>query len=88
MSEETYQQKQKEMDDEYEALCRRCGWCCGARDGDPCVNLEKLADGTYFCRVYPNRIGQQKTVSGKSFTCIPIRVVRTYHKLYPLCPYL
>lgn len=73
MSEATYLQKQKEEFKEYDALCRRCGACCGAYDGDPCVHLEKNEGNKYHCNIYDNRIGMQKTLSGKQFACVPIR---------------
>ena len=57
---------------EYEQLCNRCGACCGAYDGDPCVHLKKDNKGRYYCAVYPNRLGDQKTVSGEDFECVPI----------------
>ncbi len=83
-----YQQKQREFAEEYESLCRRCGSCCGAYDGDPCANLEKTPDNRYFCRVYNARLGPQKTVSGKSFTCVLIRENLKKSRLpFPRCPY-
>ena len=56
---------------EFEAVCTKCGSCCGALD-DPCSNLARKEDGTYWCQVYPTRLGPQRTVSGESFTCVPI----------------
>jgi hypothetical protein len=88
MDELVYQQKQREHAGEHESLCRRCGACCGAYDGDPCVNLEKTADNRYFCKVYNARLGLQKTVSGKSFTCVLIRENLKKSPLpFPRCPY-
>ncbi|MBF0486404.1 MAG: hypothetical protein HQL16_07825 [Candidatus Omnitrophica bacterium] len=58
-----------------ESLCRHCGACCGAKE-DPCEHLVFLSDGKSSCRVYPNRLGPQRTVSGKAMTCIPIRQKR------------
>ena len=69
-------QKQKEEFIEYEARCRRCGACCGANDRVPCVNLEKREDNKYYCKAYSNRIGMQRTLSGKQFACVPIRDLR------------
>ncbi|MBD3425920.1 MAG: hypothetical protein GF409_01660 [Candidatus Omnitrophica bacterium] len=57
---------------EFESLCKRCGRCCGASD-DPCANLVRVASGEYFCRDYNNRLGPQRTVSGKEFNCVSIR---------------
>jgi uncharacterized cysteine cluster protein YcgN (CxxCxxCC family) len=88
MTEEAYKKKLEEAEAQREALCLRCGSCCGAYDIDACVNLEKLIEGTYTCKVYPRRLGLQKTVSGKTFTCVPIRDLRRFHTVYPLCPYL
>ncbi|MFA5005238.1 MAG: hypothetical protein WC561_03810 [Candidatus Omnitrophota bacterium] len=76
MDDIAYSQKQKEEQEQYESLCRRCGACCGAYSGDPCLNLEKEPSGKYRCKVYENRIGMQKTVSGKNFACVPIRDLR------------
>lgn len=59
---------------EYEALCKRCGKCCGA-ETDPCDNLKKDACGGYYCASYESRLGRQVTVSGRVFTCVPIREV-------------
>jgi hypothetical protein len=88
MDELVYQQKQREHAKEYESFCRRCGACCGAYDGDPCANLEKAADSRYFCKVYNARLGPQKTVSGKSFTCVLIRENLKKSPLpFPRCPY-
>ncbi len=71
---ELYQQWQKDRHEEWEAKCGRCGACCGAFDGDPCVHLQK--DGThYYCDVYENRFGPQKTVSGRDINCVHIRSV-------------
>jgi hypothetical protein len=76
MDEVAYLQKQEEELIKYEALCRRCGACCGAFDGDPCEHLKKDESGKYFCPVYDQRIGVHKTVSGKQFACVPIRDLR------------
>lgn len=55
-----------------ESLCKRCGKCCGV-NSDPCVNLIAEAPGIYACGIYDNRLGPQRTVSGKDFTCVPIK---------------
>ena len=62
----------KEKEDELEKLCRRCGACCGAED-DPCIHLKKDTSGKYYCDIYPHRFGEQVTVSGEKFRCVPIR---------------
>jgi len=67
-----YEKYLKEQAADYESLCKRCGECCGA-DNDPCANLVMEGPAKYVCRVYDQRLGSQKTVSGKSFTCVPIR---------------
>ncbi|MFA5362698.1 MAG: hypothetical protein WC335_05560 [Candidatus Omnitrophota bacterium] len=89
MDDPVYRQKQREYAEEYESLCRRCGACCGAFDGDPCANLRKSADNNgYFCKVYDTRLGPQKTVSGKPFTCVLIRENLKKSSLpFPGCPY-
>jgi hypothetical protein len=76
MIENNYTQKQKEEQEKYEALCKRCGSCCGAGDGDPCVKLRVDEAGKYFCSIYATRLGMQKTRSGVNFACVPIRDLR------------
>lgn len=68
-----YESHLKQKEREYENICIRCGECCGATDGDPCVNLiyDELKQ-YYICKDYDNRLGKQKTISGKTFTCVPI----------------
>ncbi len=87
MEDEAYEARLRELEVLYEARCLRCGCCCGAYGVDPCAQLEKCADGTYSCKVYETRIGTQKTISGKTFSCVPIRQVMLYHKPFPNCPY-
>jgi uncharacterized cysteine cluster protein YcgN (CxxCxxCC family) len=60
---------------EYEALCRRCGSCCGIKDGDPCEHLRLTAEGKSFCDIYENRFGLRRTRSGREFYCVPIRKI-------------
>ncbi|MEW6170225.1 MAG: hypothetical protein AB1472_01490 [Candidatus Omnitrophota bacterium] len=67
-----YQDKKLE---EYESQCKRCGACCGVFEDDPCQNLILEEDKKYSCKVYDNRFGLQKTMSGKEFLCVPIRKV-------------
>lgn len=57
---------------EWEDKCSHCGACCGVLD-DPCENLQKDLNGRFSCGVYNQRYGPWHTVSGKEFTCIPIR---------------
>ncbi|MFA5346244.1 MAG: hypothetical protein WC315_08240 [Candidatus Omnitrophota bacterium] len=76
MNEAEYLRKQEEEQVKYEALCRRCGACCGSLDGDPCEHLKQDGSGKYFCPIYDHRIGMHKTISGKQFACVPIRDLR------------
>ncbi|MFC1514592.1 hypothetical protein ACFL5X_01655 [Candidatus Omnitrophota bacterium] len=55
-----------------ERLCIRCGACCGAYDGDPCLYLKKHKKGYYHCEIYATRLGTRITVSGEDFDCVPI----------------
>lgn len=57
---------------EWEARCHRCGACCGSLE-DPCENLQKAANGRFYCTVYDHRFGKWHTVSGKEFNCVPLR---------------
>jgi len=76
MDRTAYLQRQKEEEAGYEARCKRCGACCGSLGDDPCSRLRKEASGKYFCSVYDTRIGKQFTISGKEFSCVPIRYLR------------
>ncbi|MDP8260378.1 MAG: hypothetical protein P9L96_05210 [Candidatus Gygaella obscura] len=86
MNSSNYVNKQQEDYLRYEGLCKKCGACCGAFD-DPCVNLKKDSNNKFYCKVYNNRFGSQKTVSGKFFNCVPIRDVLKFEPLYPDCVY-
>lgn len=66
------QQSQEQL---WEAKCNRCGACCGVAEGDPCEHLNQDADGKYFCQIYERRFGLHKTVSGREFRCVPIRLI-------------
>lgn len=68
----------KEREESYEAVCVRCGACCGAYDGDPCARLRKDATGAFFCDDYDNRLGPQKTVGGKRFNCVYVKDIMRY----------
>ncbi len=76
----------KALEDRYELRCLRCGRCCG-RDSDPCEHLEQVQEGEYRCRIYSNRFGVHKTVSGKSFRCVSIQEVKRNGYLPPGCGY-
>jgi hypothetical protein len=82
-----YLKEQNRQLEKYEALCRHCGVCCGAGI-DPCANLVKGQDSRYYCTIYRFRIGQQKTVSGKSFNCVSIRDVLKFDPPNPDCAYI
>ncbi len=69
---ELYQDKRRQ---EYEALCKRCGACCGALDKDPCEHLKPAENNKYLCDIYAHRFGLRSTVAGKKFLCIPIRKI-------------
>jgi uncharacterized cysteine cluster protein YcgN (CxxCxxCC family) len=58
---------------EHESLCKKCGSCCGIKDGDPCEHLKKSDKNTYYCDIYEDRFGLRKTISGKEIVCVPIR---------------
>jgi len=88
MEEILYIHKQTQQQKQYEALCKRCGSCCGAFDGDPCSNLAMDEENKYYCRVYDERFGPQKTLSGKIFNCVPIReLVKRFDRIYNSCAY-
>ncbi len=73
---------------EHEALCRRCGICCGSEDGDPCEHLRREKSGEYFCSIYNDRLGMQKTVNGNTFRCVPIEIaLKTNPELRKRCAY-
>ena len=72
MNRTAYESHLKETFIKYDSICRRCGKCCGT-DNDPCVNLTLEENGKYKCLVYENRLGPQKTISKKFFTCVPIK---------------
>ncbi|MFA5088301.1 MAG: hypothetical protein WC552_04630 [Candidatus Omnitrophota bacterium] len=73
--EHPYEQLQKRQLREWEALCRHCGACCGATEGDPCEHLLHLESGQCACDIYEHRFGLHKTRSGKTFYCLPIREI-------------
>ena len=74
MDDAAYSDNQRRNSEEYEAICKKCGKCCGL-ETDPCANLKKSDSGGYYCAVYPSRLGRQVTVSGRVFTCVQIREV-------------
>lgn len=86
MDDNLYKKKQDERFVELEALCKRCGKCCGV-ETDPCSDLVKSPDGRYTCKIYDERFGLRKTVSGRSFTCVPINEVINKGMPYSSCGY-
>ncbi len=87
MGEKTYAAHQEETFRDHESLCGRCGKCCGSEDGDPCSKLKKDVAGNFFCLEYDLRLGLQKTISGKYFTCVTVRELMKYDALRPGCAY-
>lgn len=88
MDEARYAKYQKEQIERFEGVCRRCGECCGSQDGDPCANLSRdAATGGFYCADYDNRLGPQKTVSGRMFNCVPIRGIKRMGLLRLGCAY-
>ena len=85
--EETYRKKQDQGLVEHEALCKRCGKCCGTDSSEPCANLGTDPQGKYYCKSYDNRLGAQRTISGRTFTCVPIRDVLSKGLPYEGCGY-
>ena len=69
----SYNDNQRRKQREHEALCKRCGACCGILEGDPCEHLKKGQDSRYFCDIYENRFGLRNTVKGEPVLCVPIR---------------
>lgn len=87
MDETEYMKRLEEKSAAHEALCKRCGVCCGAHGPDPCANLSRGPDGRYSCVSYADRLGPQKTVSGHIFTCVTMRDVHDHGVFYPECAY-
>lgn len=71
-----------------DALCTRCGVCCGATDGHPCEHLRRDADGRHFCAIYADRFGPHRTVDGQRFECVSIRRVIEWTGGYAGCGYV
>ena len=81
-----YNEYLRKKEAEFEAICIRCGECCGSAD-DPCRNLVKQKSGGFICKAYENRFGPQKTVSGAEFMCVSIREHILGETLRPTCAY-
>ena len=71
-----------------EAVCTRCGVCCGATDGHPCEHLRPAGKGEFVCAIYENRLGPHATVDGRAFVCVPIRKVIEHNGGYADCAYV
>jgi len=71
---------------EYEKACGRCGSCCGAYN-DPCSMLIQLPDKTCHCKDYENHLGQQYTVSNRTFNCVAIKDLIKKDAAPPGCVY-
>ena len=87
MEDESYEKGLARGQAQFEEMCSRCGDCCGGDTDDPCHNLQKDQDGLYFCRDYKDRLGLQKTVNGRLFECVEIRVHIAKGKLSHRCGY-
>ena len=88
MDDKRYEKHLMTQSERYEGACKRCGECCGSTDGDPCANLDRdTVSGRYFCRSYDDRLGPQKTLSGRMFNCVPIRDIIRQGLLRPNCAY-
>ena len=66
-----YQEYRKKQEQDWEAVCTRCGACCGAYE-DPCKHLITASDGKYTCEIYQERFGERETTGGKKFKCVHI----------------
>ncbi|MCA9393409.1 MAG: hypothetical protein KC900_04325 [Candidatus Omnitrophica bacterium] len=80
-TESSYLKWRVDQERKWEALCSRCGACCGAAEGDPCEHLQVDGSGRYCCAVYQNRFGWHQTVNGEPLRCVPIRDI--LHKSWP-----
>jgi len=74
MDDMAYVENRRKNSEEYEALCKQCGKCCGL-ETDPCAKLKKDTSGKHYCVAYESRLGRQVTVLGRVFTCVEIREV-------------
>ena len=82
-----YAAYQNDKLNDFEAKCKCCGRCCGAEDGDPCENLVRNFGTSYYCKIYDLRLGLQKTVSGKIFSCVSIGELIRRGSLREACAY-
>ena len=70
-----YERVQQDTVMAWEALCHRCGACCGIEEGDPCEHLVQTGRGVYACAIYEQRFGIHKTINGSMTRCVPIRAI-------------
>ena len=84
---EQYQAYMRAKEHDWEALCRRCGGCCGAFD-DPCRHLKRDSQGKTYCEIYDKRFGLRETVNNDKFNCVHIReILSTHWKNDHICAY-
>ncbi|MFH1664961.1 MAG: hypothetical protein ABIA77_02320 [Candidatus Omnitrophota bacterium] len=86
MDQKQYYKYMRGKEEMFESICKWCGECCGSLD-DPCLNLEKTVDGTYFCKNYEGRFAPQRTLAGNTFNCVSIREHILKGSLRPDCAY-
>jgi len=83
-----YKKYQEEQRKQFEDICAQCGVCCGSHDGDPCALLVYNENTqTYFCNNYEARLGKQKTITGKEFTCVSVHEMIKTDTLRLHCAY-
>lgn len=83
----SYQEYFEQSQRRWEAMCRRCGGCCGAYD-DPCRHLRKDAEGLFYCTIYSQRLGERISIKGEKFDCVPVKdILHTHWKNDHLCAY-
>ena len=82
-----YEAYMLKKEQEWEALCKHCGACCGAFE-DPCEHLIKTPSGDYICDIYDKRYGLHSSRGGIKFRCVPVRTILNRHwKNDHLCVY-
>lgn len=88
MDNSKYNEYQRTQFQKFEGICKKCGECCGSKDRDPCAKLIiDPATGKCHCMDYDNRLGSQKTQSGKIFDCVTIRDIAKRNGLRVECAY-
>jgi uncharacterized cysteine cluster protein YcgN (CxxCxxCC family) len=75
---------------EWDALCRRCGYCCRIHkqdkrgiwvDNGPCPHLKYIGNGKTECDIYPNCFGIQLDADNYC------EHVESVYERAPDCPY-